>query len=179
LGRIPKSWKVDKFEQFITLQRGHDLPSQSRIEGKVPIYGSNGIVGFHNQSVDKETGVITGRSGSIGDVYFEVGHYWPLNTTLYVKNFHENDKEFTAYYLIYFNLKRFSSGTGVPTLNRNDVHIEVIKFPPIEEQIEICYVLKSIDKQIENKEEKLEKHQSLKKSLMQDLLTGKVRVKVN
>jgi len=179
LGRIPKSWKVDKFEQFITLQRGHDLPSQSRLEGKVPIYGSNGTVGFHNQSIVIETGVITGRSGSIGDVYFVVGQYWPLNTTLYVKNFHENDKEFTAYYLIYFNLKRFSSGTGVPTLNRNDVHIEVIKFPPIEEQIEICNVLRSIDKMIKKNQIKLQQYQSLKKSLMHDLLTGKVRVKVN
>ena len=178
LGRIPKSWEVGRFDKFITLQRGHDLPLQNRLNGRVPIYGSNGMIGFHNQTNIEATGVITGRSGSIGDVYFINGKYWALNTTLFVSNFHGNDKEFIAFFLEYFDLERFSSGTGVPTLNRNDVHPQVIKFPPKEEQIRICKILNSFNKMIKNKKQKLSQIQSLKKSLMQDLLTGKVRVKV-
>lgn len=179
LGRIPKSWKTGRFGQFITLQRGHDLPVQDRRKGDIPIYGSNGIVGYHNKTQIEAGGVVTGRSGSIGDVYFEKSNYWALNTTLYVKDFHENDKEFVSYFLKYFQLERFSTGTGVPTLNRNDVHNQVIAFPDFQEQLAICEVMASIISPLGNLEKKLNQTQSLKKSLMQDLLTGKVRVKVN
>ncbi len=179
LGRIPKSWEVGKFDEFITLQRGHDLPTQSRKKGDIPIFGSNGIVGFHNNYIIKETGVITGRSGSIGEVYFLKGLYWALNTTLYVKDFHGNDAEFISHYLKFFDLERFATGTGVPTLNRNDVHNQIIKFPPYEEQLKICEAIAVIESHLELKLMKLSQTQSLKKSLMQDLLTGKVRVTVN
>ena len=179
LGRIPKSWKTGRFGQFITLQRGHDLPVQDRCKGDIPIYGSNGIVGYHNKTQIEAGGVVTGRSGSIGDVYFEKSNYWALNTTLYVKDFHENDKEFVSCFLKYFQLERFSTGTGVPTLNRNDVHNQVIAFPDFQEQLAICEVMASIISPLGNLEKKLNQTQSLKKSLMQDLLTGKVKVKVN
>jgi type I restriction enzyme S subunit len=179
LGQIPKSWEVGRFDDFITLQRGHDLPTQNRKKGVVPIFGSNGIVGLHNNSIIKETGVITGRSGSIGEVHFVKGLYWALNTTLYVKDFHGNDAEFISHYLKFFDLERFATGTGVPTLNRNDVHNQIIKFPPFEEQLKICDAIGVIESRLELILMKLSQAQSLKKSLMQDLLTGKVRVTVN
>lgn len=179
LGRIPKSWADDRFEQFMTLQRGNDLPVQERKEGNVPIYGSNGIVGFHDDYVISREGVITGRSGSIGDVHYSEERCWPLNTTLYVKDFHGNFPKYVAYFLQFFDLKKFASGTGVPTLNRNDIHSQYIAFPPPEEQMKICKILTQLDKTISQKTEELRLTQSLKKSLMQDLLTGKVRVKVN
>jgi type I restriction enzyme S subunit len=179
LGRIPKSWEVGRFDGFITLQRGHDLPTQNRKKGVIPIFGSNGIVGLHNNSIIKETGVITGRSGSIGEVHFVKGLYWALNTTLYVKDFHGNDAEFISHYLRFFDLERFATGTSVPTLNRNDVHNQIIKFPPFEEQLKICEAIAVIESRLELILMKLSQTQSLKKSLMQDLLTGKVRVTVN
>jgi type I restriction enzyme S subunit len=179
LGQIPKSWEVGRFDEFITLQRGHDLPTQNRKKGVIPIFGSNGIVGLHNNSIIKETGVITGRSGSIGGVHFVKGLYWALNTTLYVKDFHGNDAEFISHYLKFFDLERFATGTGVPTLNRNDVHNQIIKFPPFEEQLKICDAIGVIESRLELILMKLSQAQSLKKSLMQDLLTGKVRVTVN
>jgi type I restriction enzyme S subunit len=179
LGQIPKSWEVGRFDEFITLQRGHDLPTQNRKKGVIPIFGSNGIVGLHNNSIIKETGVITGRSGSIGGVHFVKGLYWALNTTLYVKDFHGNDAEFISHYLRFFDLERFATGTGVPTLNRNDVHNQIIKFPPFEEQLKICEAIGVIESRLELILMKLSQTQSLKKCLMQDLLTGKVRVTVN
>jgi type I restriction enzyme, S subunit len=176
LGRIPKSWEIGRFDDFITLQRGHDLPTQDRKKGVIPIFGSNGIVGFHENSIIEQTGVITGRSGSIGDVHFVKGLYWALNTTLYVKDFHENDAEFISHYLRFFELDRFATGTGVPTLNRNDVHNQVISFPPLEEQLKICEAIGVIESLLATVAMKLSQTQSLKKSLMQDLLTGRVRV---
>ncbi|GAD57529.1 type I restriction-modification system, specificity subunit S [Limimaricola cinnabarinus LL-001] len=90
----------------------------------------------------KGPGVATGRSGSIGNVFFIEDDFWPLNTALYVKDFHGNDPRFVYYLLHYVDLGRFSSGAGVPTLNRNDVHSERYWIPSnIEEQQRIVAVL--------------------------------------
>lgn len=175
LKETPKDWKVDKFKKFITLKRGHDLPLQNRIKGKVPIYGSNGIVGYHNKSTSDEAGVITGRSGTIGDVHYSKKSHWSLNTTLYVSNFHKNLPKFVYYYLYYFNLKNFSSGTGVPTLNRNDVHSVMISFPTKKiEQEKISDILFNLDNLLMEKKIIFVKTQFLKNSLQQDLLSERL-----
>ena len=168
---VPAGWAADRFDRFITLQRGHDLPLQDRLDGEIPIYGSNGIVGFHDETITDETGVITGRSGSIGHVYFVKGKYWALNTTLYVNNFHANSREFVAYFMVHFGLERFSTGTGVPTLNRNDVHLQNVVFPPLPEQKKIASILTSVDEVIENTQKQIDKLQDLKKATMNELLT--------
>jgi len=87
MGPMPESWSVQRFEEFATLHRGYDLPIQDRTNGSVPIVGSNGVVGYHNQSKVKGAGVVTGRSGSIGISYYVEDNYWPLNTGLYVEDF--------------------------------------------------------------------------------------------
>jgi type I restriction enzyme S subunit len=86
-------------------------------------------------------GVVTGRSGSIGNVFFVEKDFWPLNTVLYVKDFHGNDPRFVYHLLRKFDLSRFASGTGVPTLNRNFVHDEPVNVPPLPEQRRIVGIL--------------------------------------
>lgn len=84
----------------------------------------------------------TGRSGSIGNVFYVEEDFWPLNTALYVKDFHGNEPKFVYYLLQLLDLGRFASGAGVPTLNRNDVHGELIPMPEsLEEQQQIVAVL--------------------------------------
>jgi len=73
--------------------------------------------------------VVTGRSGSIGKVFYIEDDFWPLNTTLYVRNFHGFDPRFVYYLLCGLDLKSYAGGTGVPTLNRNDVHGELVNVP--------------------------------------------------
>jgi type I restriction enzyme S subunit len=176
LGMIPVGWEVGRFDSLCVLQRGVDLPTQKRIEGDVPIFGSNGIVGYHNETKVSGANVITGRSGSIGDVMYVEGDCWPLNTSLYIRDFHDNLPKFVYYFLQHFDLGRFGTGTGVPTLNRNDVHIVQVAKPPIEEQKKIAMALTSVDSKLEKLNIKFGKLTSIKKALMQDLLTGKVRV---
>jgi len=91
--------------------------------------GSSGAIDFHNEAKVDGPGVITGRSGSIGGVFYVDNHFWPLNTTLYVKDYHGNYPRFVYYLLSSFDLKRLSAGTGVPTLNRNSVHGETVRVP--------------------------------------------------
>ena len=149
---LPDGWASGLVLDFFQLQRGHDLPVQDRKPGSVPIIASNGVVGFHDRSPVSGPGVITGRSGSIGNVNFVEGAYWPLNTTLYVRDFKGSDPKFVYYFLQHFPLKDHATGTGVPTLNRNDVHAVEVVFPPFGEQRQIAEVLRSVDEAIAAKQ---------------------------
>ncbi|MBF0155473.1 MAG: restriction endonuclease subunit S, partial [Magnetococcales bacterium] len=84
---VPEGWEKKTLGQLLTLQRGFDLPVSKRKEGPFPIYASTGINGYHVEAKVKGPGVVTGRSGSLGTVMFVSGDFWPLNTTLWVKEF--------------------------------------------------------------------------------------------
>ncbi|HGY2542690.1 restriction endonuclease subunit S [Citrobacter freundii] len=124
------NWEIKKLGDIITLQRGHDLPSQDRKHGQVPIMGSSGITGYHNQFKAKGPGVIIGRSGnSMGQVSYISENYWPLNTCLYVTDFKGNCPEFIYYFLKQINFEQFNSGSAQKSLNRNAVYPFEVKFP--------------------------------------------------
>ena len=170
----PDRWTIDALGNVATLQRGFDLPIQDRKGGVVPVYGSNGIDGFHSATVVKGPGVITGRSGTIGFVHYQEGSYWPLNTTLYVKDFHENYPKFVYYLLQTLELKKFAAATGVPSLNRNFVHPLEISIPPLPEQRKIAKILTTVDNLIEKTEALIAKYQAIKQGMMHDLFTRSV-----
>ena len=138
-------WATKPLVEVATLQRGHDLPVQDRTAGPHPIFAANGPVGFHECAKCEGPGVVTGRSGTIGKVHFVEGPYWPLNTSLYVTDFHGNDPKWVYYMLKSFGLERFAQGAGVPTLNRNLVHDEPIRVPPVTEQRRIAAILDQAD----------------------------------
>ena len=134
-------WVTQPLVEVATLQRGYDLPVQDRTVGPHPIFAANGLVGVHGSAKCKGPGVVTGRSGTIGKVHFVEEDYWPLNTSLYVKDFHGNDPKWVYYMLRSFGLDGYSQGAGVPTLNRNLVHGEPVRVPPLEEQRRIAAIL--------------------------------------
>ncbi len=140
-----KAWPELPLQDISTLKRGYDLPVGQRQPGAVPIYAANGVNGSHNEVKITAPGVITGRSGTIGKVHYTDDDYWPLNTALYVTNFHDNHPKWVYYMLQSFKLERFVEGAGVPTLNRNLVHGELIPLPPLPEQIRIAAILDKAD----------------------------------
>ena len=87
VGVIPEDWTVTTLENVAILQRGYDLPQRDRYRGTIPIVSSSGIYDTHNQSQVRGPGVVTGRYGTIGEVFFVRDDFWPLNTTLFVKDF--------------------------------------------------------------------------------------------
>ncbi|MHB0867588.1 MAG: restriction endonuclease subunit S [Thermoleophilia bacterium] len=138
---MKNEWETKKLSDVATLQRGFDLPTRDRVNGEFPLVSSSGISDTHHKSAVLGPGVVTGRSGSIGNVFFIEDDFWPLNTVLYVKDFHDNDPRFVFHLLKKFDLKRFASGAGVPTLNRNFVHNELVKVPSLPEQQRIVGIL--------------------------------------
>ena len=137
---------VDFFINVVKLQRGYDLPVKKRnSNGDIPVFGSNGVLGYHTEFKAKH-GIITGRSGTIGNVYREDGKYWPLNTSLFSVDTHGNNIVYLQYLLQMFRLERFYNGAGVPTLNRNDVHKQKIIRTPLELQNEFADFVQQVDK---------------------------------
>ncbi|WP_207797739.1 restriction endonuclease subunit S [Aliarcobacter cryaerophilus] len=175
VGIIPEDWEVVKLGKIAPLQRGYDLPTDSVQEGIYPVVYSNGILRFHNEYKAKAPGIVTGRSGTIGRVTYVEDNYWPHNTSLWVTNFYDNNPKFVYYMYINLDLTKFSAGSGVPTLNRNDVHIQDISLPPLKEQEKIAEILTTWDEAITKQTELLRAKELQKKALMQKLLSGEVR----
>ena len=142
-------WKEMPLGEVITLQRGFDLPSQDRKPGKVPIVSSSGVTDYHSEVGVKGPGVVTGRYGTIGQVFLIRDDYWPLNTTLWVKDFHGNDPRFTSYLLRTIDFRSCSDKSSVPGVNRNDLHRLLVLLPPVVEQKTIAAVLGALDDKIE------------------------------
>lgn len=119
---VPQGWERAPLESALVLQRGFDLPTQDRQDGEVPIYGSTGILGHHHQAKAAAPGVVTGRSGTLGEVQYVDQDYWPLNTALWVKEFKRVTPLFALFLLREMDLKQFNGGASVPTLDRKSVH---------------------------------------------------------
>jgi type I restriction enzyme S subunit len=147
---MPNNWNTYKLGEVATLQRGFDLPNTKRSEGKYPVIAASGFSTWHNEFKVKAPGVTTGRSGTLGQVHYVKDDFWPLNTSLWVKDFNGNNERFIYYFLQTLNFEEYNSGTSVPTLNRNDVHKLDVTIPDLLEQQSIASILSAIDDKIEN-----------------------------
>lgn len=178
--RLPgftSKWETKMLGEVAPLQRGFDLPTSNIQQGSYPIVYSNGVLNYHSKFQVKGPGVVTGRSGTIGKVTFVSQNYWPHNTSLWVTSFKDNEPKFVYYLYVSIGLERFATGSGVPTLNRNDVHAFNVTMPSQkEEQEAIAKVLNSLDAEISALEAKLDKGRLLKQGMMHRLLTGKIRL---
>ena len=146
---IAGGWNEKTLGEVLTPQRGFDLPAQNRKPGKVPIVSSSGITDYHSEVGVAGPGVVTGRYGTIGQVFLIKEDYWPLNTTLWVKDFHGNDPRFTSYLLRTVDFRSCSDKSSVPGVNRNDLHRIPVLLPPLPEQEAIAHILGTLDDKIE------------------------------
>jgi len=147
---IPAGWKHCNLGDVLTLQRGFDLPERNRREGNIPIVSSSGISGYHNVAKVCSPGVVTGRYGTLGEVFYLDKDFWPLNTTLYVRDFKGNDPLFLSYFLRTLNLAHQNVAGAVPGLNRNALHLLPVFIPQLPTQRKIAAILSAYDDLIEN-----------------------------
>ncbi|MFM2151925.1 MAG: hypothetical protein RL199_360 [Pseudomonadota bacterium] len=149
MGGELREWRDCKLGDVLELKRGYDLPSQHRHPGPVPIVSSSGPSGFHSEAMVKAPGVVTGRYGTIGEVFFVAQDFWPLNTTLYVRDFKGSDPKFVSYFLKTIDFYSCSDKAAVPGVNRNHLHELPVRLPPIAEQRVIARILGALDDKIE------------------------------
>ena len=142
-------WTSCDLGEFLTLQRGFDLSTQKRKPGNVPIVSSSGVSGRHDEAKARGPGVVTGRYGTVGQVFYITHDFWPLNTTLWVKDFKGNHPRFAYYLLQTLNYRSCSDKSSVPGVNRNDLHRIKVKRPGLDEQRAIAHILGKLDDKIE------------------------------
>ena len=145
------SWQTAALGEVVTLKRGYDLSSSKRTPGAVPVVSSSGITGWHDTPKVEGPGVVTGRYGTLGQVFYLSRAFWPLNTSLYVRDFKGNHPRFVAYFLRHVLSRTTGDKAAVPGVNRNHLHAMRVRFPmDAGEQEHIASVLAAYDDLIDN-----------------------------
>jgi type I restriction enzyme S subunit len=143
-------WHELPLGEVITLHRGFDLPSRLRIAGSIPVVSSSGVTGHHATAKVDPPGVVTGRYGTLGEVFYLDRPFWPLNTTLFVSEFNGNNPRFVAYFLESMNLATYNGAAAVPGLDRNALHRIKVRWPDRVTQAKVAAVLAGYDELIAN-----------------------------
>ncbi len=142
-------WRQTSLGEVVELKRGYDLPQRDRMPGAVPLVSSSGVTDYHVKAKVEGPGVVTGRYGTLGEVFYVPNDFWPLNTTLYVRDFKGNDPRFISYLLRGLDFSAYSDKAAVPGLNRNHLHQAGVCLPSdIPEQRAIAHILGTLDDKI-------------------------------
>jgi len=144
------TWREVTLGEVCELKRGYDLPRGDREAGAVPIISSSGPTGFHREPKVRAPGVVTGRYGTLGRVFYVTEDFWPLNTALYVRDFRGNDPRYVAALLESMNLAQHDAAAAVPGLNRNQLHGLPVRVLELIDQRVIAGILGALDDLIEN-----------------------------
>lgn len=173
---LPEGWERKKLGDVLTLKRGHDLPEAVRVPGDIPIVSSSGITGFHNAKKGDAPGVVTGRYGTLGEVYFIDRDYWPLNTALYVSDFKGNPACFIAHFLKHALRSIQSDKAAVPGLNRNVAHNLTVLWPAKALRGQFDDFARLVNRQISVLSETSEKLRAARDLLLPRLMSGEIAV---
>jgi len=164
------SWPISSIGEQATLQRGFDITRKEQREGNYPVISSGGVSSYHDEPKVKGPGVVLGRKGVVGSVYYQHSDFWPHDTTLWVKDFHGNHERFVYYFFrsIADRLAALDVGSANPTLNRNHVHPIQVPWPPRSAQQQIVEVLGSLDDKIELNRQMNETLEAMAQAIFRD-----------
>lgn len=160
-----------KLSKILNLEYGKGLKNSQRTNGKYPVIGSSGIIGWHNEYLIEGPGIVIGRKGSIGEVTYIKQNFWPIDTAYYVKTKMNVDLSWLAYLLEKINLKKLGLSDVVPGLKRELVYNQKIALPNPKEQTAIANILFTVDEAIRKADESIKKTERIKQAVLQKLLT--------
>jgi type I restriction enzyme S subunit len=178
LGKIPKGWRVEALGDVLELAYGKGLKEDVRQPGEIPVYGSNGPVGWHNESLVKGPGIVVGRKGNPGIVTWVATDYYPIDTTFYVV---PKGMIKSMYYLFHAlklqDLPSLGADSAVPGLNRNMVYMNKMIVPPEDIVAFFDKRVKLLADTVNHNNEQSRTHASIRDTLLPKLLSGEIRVK--
>lgn len=169
--KAKEGWQKVKLGDLTQLEYGRGLTESKRLNGTIPVYGSNGIVGYHNERLVNGKGIVVGRKGTIGHIEWADNDFWPIDTTYFIQENNKYNLRWLYYLLSSLNLKNLNRATGVPGLNREDVYKISTFLPKIKTQKKIADILSSIDEAIQKTDQLIQKTEVLKQGLVRELLT--------
>lgn len=175
IGKILEEWEVKKLGAVFDIGNGRDYKHLNT--GKIPVYGTGGLMTYVNEYLyDGET-VCIGRKGTINMPQYHNGKIWTVDTLFYTYNFRKTDVKFLYYLTQRIDWNSYNTATGVPSLTSQNISNILVSFPPLHEQHRIASALTSIDNLISSLGKQIEKKKNIKQGAMQQLLTGKTRLK--
>ena len=123
---LPEKWQIRKLGDVLELCYGKALKEELRIPGEYLVYGSSGVVGTHNEALVKSPGLIVGRKGNVGSVYFSDYGFYPIDTVYYVKSALPN----SFLYFLLRSMNFINNDSAVPGLNRGQAYSIQFFLPP-------------------------------------------------
>lgn len=178
LGMIPEGWEVKPLSDFFKLKSGDTKPIDTSSQGLYGVYGGNGITGYSNDCNNDAITLVIGRVGEYCGCVYKVDKCWITDNALLIdKKILSFDTNYMFFLLTFLNLNQYKSETGQPLLNQTIIGKVTVPYVSKQEQQKIAIILSAQDRKIKTEETNLAKLQNLKKGLMGDLLSGKVRVK--
>lgn len=174
LGLIPEDWEVKTLGEMLKIGHGKDYKNLK--SGNVPVYGTGGYMTSVNDFLYEGETVCIGRKGTIDKPQYHSGKIWTVDTLFYTYDFKSLNPKYLFYNFCLIDWLSMNEASGVPSLTAKNIEDIKITIPTEEEQTAIANVLSSMDKEIETLNTKLEKYRNLKTAMMQQLLTGKIRL---
>ncbi len=152
--KLPEGWNEVELGDLFELKYGSSLQAEKRIYGEFSVYGSNGVVGYHNEGITKGKTIIVGRKGSVGKINLSEKSCFPIDTTYYIDETKKPcDLKWLYYILKTLNLESLNHAAAVPGLNRNDVYSIKVSFPPLPIQKKIVSILEKAESLKQKREE--------------------------
>jgi len=173
IGLVPEGWEVKKLGDMIELAYGKALKADDRVEGSFPVYGSGGVIGYHNESLVKAPGIIVGRKGNVGSVFWSDYDFFPIDTVYYVNST-------IPLHYIYYNLQSqnfINNDAAVPGLNRNQAYMLPFLLPKKDVLLEYENFVKDVFKHTKNLRNKNTNLRRTRDLLLPKLISGEVDVK--
>lgn len=161
-------WETLPLGEALTFQRGFDITKDEQRDGSYPVISSSGPKTTHAEYKVHGPGVVIGRKGSLGTVFYSEGDYWPHDTTLWVKDFHGNEPRFAYYFLQTMSFQRLDAGASNPSLNRNHIHTIPVRWPSLPAQRRIAGILSAYDDLIENNQRRIKILEEMARSLYRE-----------
>ena len=161
-------WQTVSLGDALTFQRGFDITKDEQRDGPYPVISSSGPKTTHAEFKVRGPGVIIGRKGSLGTVFYSDSDYWPHDTTLWIKDFHGNHPRFAYYFLQTMGFERLDAGASNPSLNRNHIHTIPVRFPPLPVQRRIAGILSAYDELMENSQRRIRLLEAMARTLYRE-----------
>lgn len=174
LGLVPKGWRTAKIVNLMELAYGKALKSTDRVEGSVPVYGSGGVTGYHNQALIHDPSVIIGRKGTVGSLYWEDRPFFPIDTVFYVKP--SICLTYCYYLLKTLGLEGMNTDGAVPGLNRNNVYRLPVVIPGEEVVLVFDQIVTSLRLKIFTNNQQVQTLTQLRDTLLPRLISGQLRL---
>lgn len=182
LDKVPEHWDVMRLKYICRLAYGDSLPSDLRIKGEIPVYGSNGPVGFHSSANTLAPVIIIGRKGSFGKVKFSSEPVFAIDTTFFIdQRFTDANLTWLSYALTILGLDEVTKDSAVPGLDREDAYQRFLMYPPLSEQRAIVRFLnwaeRRIRKAIRLRQKRIKLLEEYKQALIHQAVTGQIDVR--